>query len=153
MNNLALSNRHQVFVEMLVEGNAILESGEKAGFALPGRDAAPLTMERNVQAYIKRRIRGKLLCNGAPTSYQYLINLLNGERATIGQKIEIAKFLLTISGYVAPKAEEQPSEMDKQPTEMTDEELRQSIEQGEAELAARATPILQTAAQSLDSLM
>ncbi len=63
------------------------------------------------------------------------------------------KFLYQVAGYTAPKAQEAPAPArnDKDLNDMTTEELRAFIQDGERELANRAKDV--TAPQGIDDML
>lgn len=135
----------------MTEGKSLAEAGKLAGFSTPHRDLAPHVAEPAVRAWVRKHMRGRLEVEAAPAAYSYLLTVLRDEKADRRLRIDVAKFLYAAAGYTPPKAQEAAPDGEKQPSEMTSDELRQFIQEGEAELANRATPI--DTRQPLDDLM
>jgi len=152
MKNKLISKRHEVFIEGLLAGEGLTKAGKKAGFTTPSRDAAPIIVAPAVRAHIRKRMRGRLEAEGAPAAYVLLFNTMTDESEDKRLRVDIAKFLYQTAGYTPPKALEPERDGDKAASEMSSEELRKFIEDGERELAERATPVIE-AAQPLDELM
>lgn len=145
------SVRHEAFFEGVLAGKSLTKAAKDAGFTNPDRDAAPIIVAPQVRQYVRKRLRGRLEVEGAPAAYILLYNTMQDARQDIKLRVDIAKFLYSCAGYTPPKAQDAPPDQEKLPSEMTTEELRQFIEQGENELANRAKPI--SASQGFDSLM
>lgn len=140
MNELTISNRHEVFLEGVLSGMELDKAGKKAGFVHPARDAYPLLAEPQTRAYFKKKIRGKAETEGLAVAYAYLIQVIRDTTVPTRTRVDAAKFVYG-THMPAVKATEANPEGEKSPSEMSNEELRQFIEQGEAELAERATPV------------
>lgn len=143
MHLQTISDRHQVFVEELMNGAGIKEAGRKAGFSTPSRDAVPIIIEPIVQRVARKHMRGKLELEAAPMAYKILMELMQDPQADKRLRADIAKYLHSTAGYTPPKAAESPDGdlREKAPHEMTSEELHRFIEDGEAVLKERVVDV------------
>lgn len=151
MDDLVTSKRHEVFLENVLSGKTLKEAGMKAGFSTPERDAYPILAEMTTRNWFKKRVRGRAETEGLAVCYEYLISVVRDTTADRRIRVDAAKFVYS-HHMPAPKALEASPDSEKNPSEMSNEELRQFIEQSEAELANRATPIGSTPAKTLDML-
>lgn len=138
MQNIELSDKAEIFIREIMRGHAIKAAAKKAGFTHPERDAYPLLLDRRIQSLVKRRTRARLLVEGAPQAYEFLLKSMHDESVDMRLRIVCAKELF--AGGVPPlKAiEDETDPGDKDARQMTREELRAFIAEGEAELARRA---------------
>ena len=152
MENSLPSVRHEIALEGLLAGKSLQEVGKIAGFTHAARDLVPLIVAPQVRQYVRKRMKGRLEVEGAPAAYNLLYNAMMDVKNDIKLRVEIAKYLYAAAGYTPPKAQDAAPDHEKQPSEMTTDELRRFIEEGEQELAQRAVPLNDTQ-QGLDSLM
>lgn len=148
-----ISDRHQVFIEALMEGDGITKAGKKAGFTHPSRDAVPVIVAPIVQRIARKNMRGKLELEAAPMAYKVLMELMQDAGADKRLRADIAKYLHSTAGYTPPKAAEAPDDLnrEKAPHEMTSEELHKYIEDGERVLASRLVDV--TPPQAIEDML
>lgn len=110
-------------------------------------DKGQLVVARTIGAAEAEALRGRtrqMIEIAAPLAVQTLVRCLKDPlpvASVTRAKVDAAKALLAIAGYVAPKAGDAPG--DRKPAEeMSADELRQFIEQAQRTLAERARPVL-----------
>ena len=139
-------------LESLVEGGGFIESAAKVGITDIARDALPLTIGSKQRKWARDIIAGKIDVEGAPMGYRAMIALLKNPKTPAGQQIEISKFFISHS-IAAPKAKEEDGGHEKNPSEMTNEELRQHLAKSDAELTRRMVVVETITAQSIDDVI
>jgi phage terminase small subunit len=137
MDNLALTNKQQDFVNGVMAGKELDVAAREAGFTHAYRDAYPILGELKTRAYFRKKIRGKHETEGIAVAYNFLISVIRDEKADKRLRLDAAKFVYG-NALPAPKAGDPVDDTKKDISEMTPEELRTFIEQGEAELAGKA---------------
>jgi hypothetical protein len=91
-------------------------------------------------ATVRNTILKTLQVHGAPLGLRVLQEIARDEQAPKAVRADCAYKLLTLAGFVAPKAEAAaPGE--KMLGEMSQDELRRIVDECENELAARAKPV------------
>lgn len=155
MANIQVSNRAQNFVDLILDGGGLHESAVKAGYhpSQVHRDATPVLYDRMMKMVARQRMEAKLQFEAAPIAYKVILEMAQDEKAPKSVRLDAAKYLHSVAGYTPPKAQEAvaPTKHDKDLNDMTTEELRQYIQDGETALANRATDI--TPAQGIDDFM
>jgi len=142
MNDLSITDRGKVFVDAVLSGLPLHVAGKKAGYVHPERDVYPVLSDLRTRSYFRKQIRGKAETEGLAVAYNYLIEVIRDTTKDTRVRLDAAKFVYA-HHMPAHKALEAVADVDKSPTEMTNEELRRSIEEGERELSERAKPVPQ----------
>lgn len=160
MQAIELSDKHQAFAYHLANGDSIEKAGKKAGFSTPTRDAMPAVMRADMQRFARARVQGKLILSGAPQAYEFLVRTMNDTRVDLKLRVHIALQLFAAAGHTPPKAADAGEKDPGDVRQMTREQLRDFIAQGERELAERAKPamlegdvVVITAPQTIDDLI
>lgn len=91
------------------------------------------------QAALRKHLALELQ-NGAAASIKLLQDVVKDDKLYPRDRIGAAKHLLSIAGYIAPRAQDQ-KHATASPSEMTSEDLRAFIGKAEQELAGRAAPV------------
>lgn len=119
-------------------GLSIRESAKRAGYS--EMYGYKLQNNKAIAAAIHDRIWWLLRTNDAPAARRVLYNIMMDESASKSARIECAKTLLNRGGYAEPKPiAPESGGLDKAPSEMTGDELRQAIDKMQRELGVRAT--------------
>lgn len=142
----ALTGKQSDFVLHLVgDGETQTRSAELAGYEYPGQEAYALMRNPRILAAIRaettRQLGGELASSAVEYLRQVLaFNHLDVEGLVdpkIGKlKLDAAKTILDRAGYVAPKAQEAPSDDPKDFEDYTIEELGALVKQGRETLDA-----------------
>lgn len=137
--------RQLAFLSAIVDGNTISDSEMKAGYA---KNAGyPLLRTPAAQAAIEAALRRKLSTEAAPVALRSLISLARSSESE-RIRVDAAKILLDRAGFVPPTRLATSGDVEKQLTEMSQDELHdvmakheKEIDRLEAELAARAVQV------------
>ena len=153
MSKELITGKREAALALMLEGDSMTVAAGKAGISTPARDLMPVIMSPQVRQHFFKHVRGRLEAEAAPAAYKLLYRTMTDESKDLRLRVDIAKFMLPIAGYQPPKAAEaRPDDVaEKEPSQMTTEELKRMIEDGEAVLASRAKPA--NGAQGIDSLM
>lgn len=153
MVQLVENQRDKAFIDLIVEGKSVAEAGKALKIADPDVKVNHLIARPEVRQYVFKHLRGRVEVEAAPAAYKLLYRTMVNEKIDLRIRIDIAKHLFNAAGYIAPKAQEAKADdlKDKEPSQMSSEELRRSIVEWEGVLAARAKPTQQ--AKSLDDLL
>lgn len=163
LQSITPSDRHVAFVEGVLAGKELDKAGKDAGFKLPARDAYPILATPEVRQYVRKKLRGRAETEGLAVTYNFLISVVRDESADKRLRVDCAKFIYA-HHMPAHKALEVPSDDEKSPSEMSNEELARFISENDpalanakAEAAARASPIIEAEVidtpQAIDSIL
>lgn len=114
---------------------------------------------KDVQQQIEALLRAKLRYDDAPAAREFLRQVVDGvEPADVKTRVRAAETLLKVGGFVAPRPDAAGDRDKKDLSRMTRSELNDVLDRARAELAVRATPVIDAqvdapqAAQDVDSL-
>lgn len=102
------------------------------------------------QAALRLKISAELLTDAA-VSRRLLRNVVVDRKSATKDRIQAARILTGLGGFVPPKATEQ-GKAPTSPAEMTSEQLRSQVEEIERELSQRAEPVTPVEPQLTDML-
>lgn len=155
MANKGLIPRDKLFFEALLDGSGIAESAKKAGYRSSEiyETAMPALQNRFAQIAARQNMETKLRFEAAPMAYRIMLRMLEDETTPKNVRVDIAKYLHSVAGYTPPKAQEAPAptKSEKDLNDMTTEELRAFISNGERELANRAQDV--TPVQAIEDML
>jgi hypothetical protein len=156
MDYLATSShtdKFSAFVHNMGEGYGATEAAERAGVANPRANGMMRrALEPATRKIIRNSLRGRIDIEAAPMAYRFLLSVLQDATAPKGLRVEVGKFFIGHS-IAAPKALEEDNGHEKNPSEMTNEELRANLAKSDAELARRNMVIDVTPAQAIDDII
>lgn len=133
-----LPEKYRQFVYALVEGLTQEAAGEKIG--VTAQAAGVLIRRPEIVSAMHFEINRRLRTEGASIGYKVLSTIAKDDTAPKGVRVDAAKTLLDRAGHVAPRGE--PAKpVEKQMTDMTQNDLRDLVDKLESELANRATPV------------
>lgn len=131
----------------MAQGNDVATSARAAGYS----DAASgyrLLKRPAVAAAMRWELERMLSVEAAPEAVALLRQVVTGKLgATPAVRVNAAKAVLGVAGFVAPKAPEAPVQEDRELTDLTPTELRALINDLEGELAAKARDVTADARQ------
>lgn len=87
----------------------------------------------------------------APVAQQFIVDLVRNADAPAKLRLDAAKTLLDRAGHIAPRARALGEGQDKTLGEMTLDELKETQERLQAELASRAKPVNAQEAEATDT--
>ena len=140
-----LDERQRRFVREIVSGRSIIDSARAAGY---GESVAyRVRRQPAVAAAIEAELYFRLRTEAAPLALDTVIDLV--KNATSERvKLDASRVILDRAGFVPPTKTASDDGQQKQLADMSQEELKAAmdkteaeIDQIEAELAARATPV------------
>lgn len=102
------------------------------------------------QAALRLKISAELLTDAA-VSRRLLRKVVIDRKSATKDRIQAARILTGLGGFVPPKAAEQ-GKAPTSPAEMTSEQLRSQVEEIERELSQRAEPVTPSETQLVDML-
>lgn len=152
MEMSGLSGKEQKLIDNLAAGQGLQKAAKNADIGKPDRALLPLALMPQVRKYVRTTVRGRIDVEASPEAYHYLMRVLRDERHTPQLRVDVAKYLLSHS-IAAPKAKEEDNEHEKNPSEMSNAELRQYIGSIEGELVDRNMLIDASPPQSIDDLI
>ena len=139
-------------IESLADGDGIPVATGKAGFTDVVREVLPRILTPKARQYVRNSVRGRIDVEASPEAYRALVRILRDAKAPMGMRIDVAKFFISHS-IAAPKALEEDNGHEKNPSEMTNDELRASLAKSDAELARRNMVIDVTPTQAIDDII
>jgi hypothetical protein len=139
-------------LQALADGEGLADAAERLEIDRPTATALPRIVSPKARHWVRGLIQGRIDIEAAPEAYQVMLRLLRDSKTPSGQKIEISKFFISHS-IAAPKAKEEDNGHEKNPSEMTNDELRASLAKSDAELARRNMVIDVTPTQTIDDII
>lgn len=136
-----LDSRQRTFVRAVARGVDVLVAARDAGFSLPESDAYELLRSAPVARALNDEIRALLLFQSTPVALRTLDSIVSGDHFPAGARVMAARLILDRAGFVAPVAARARDDLDRDPTELTTDELRDMVRELSAELGDRATPV------------
>jgi len=140
-----LSERQAAFVSAYLKSGLSGKAALEAGYSNVN-DGSRLLRVSHVVAAIHREIQRELVVDAAPLAFRTIHDMMKAKDTPHGIKADLAVKVMKLAGHVQPTNRDQAAE--KQPAEMTREEMVAYIERSqaeidrfEAELAARAKDV------------
>lgn len=101
----------------------------------------------------RQNMETKLQFEAAPMAYRIMLKMLEDETTPKNVRVDIAKYLHSVAGYTPPKAQDAlpQTKTDKELQDMTTEELRSFIQDGEKVLANRSIDV--TPSQGIEDML
>lgn len=150
------AQRAKDFLERIARGEEKRKAAIAAGYTYPERDAYPILLEPQAVKYMKERLQRIIQMEAAPEALRIALEMLRSPKTRDSVRWSIAQTILAYgAGMVAPKAGEEGA-LDKQPQEMTRDELRAFVARAEEELSRRALPapvVVEHTPQTIDDLL
>lgn len=141
--------RQKILIRELAKGTRYEEAIAMAGYTDPANAYHALSVPAVAKA-IERGVRERLATVYGPKAMGVLYDLTIDERAHPAIRRAAAKDLVSLAGYVAPKAPDALGD-DKSISSMSADELAQLVSKMEGELASRAKDVSAPNAPEVDS--
>jgi hypothetical protein len=154
-SNVTSSNasKFSVFVQNMGEGYGITESAKRAGVPDPySNGMVAKALEPATRKLIRSSVRGRVDIEASPIAYRFLLSVLQDNTVAKGLRVEVGKFFMSHS-IAAPKAIEEDSGHEKNPSEMSNEELRRLVAASDEEMVKRRLLIDATPTQTIDDVI
>jgi hypothetical protein len=136
----SLTDRQAIFVQAILAGSTPRAAAIEAGY--PDRPVAYRQVMESpaVRAAIEAGIRAELVTEHAPAAFRFLARVLRDENFGERARVDAAKILVDRAGFL-PRQTVAVAAEDKDPDQMTTEELHALVERLGHELAGRARDI------------
>lgn len=133
------TQQEKTFIAAMAATGDRTYSAKQAGYSQPSRDAGRTLARPGVQAEIARLQVEKLFCEALPAAVDCLVSIIRNDKAPAGARVQAAKVVLdrTLGSEDAGRQRE--------PHEMTPDELAKEIDKLTRIAADRATPIVDQA--------
>lgn len=137
-----LTDFQAAFVSAVVDGADGTQAALLAGYKTlhPQHTGKRLLADPKIQHAIRAGLRRRIVTDAASASINFMISLVKNEQAGNRERLDAAKHLAGLAGFVPPSAGDSAPGA-KLPSEMTQEELRAFLAETEGELAKRATSV------------
>lgn len=122
---------------------------------IPIRHLAPIETgkpPRDVERQIEALLRHRLRYEDAPAAREFLRQVVDGsELADVKTRVRAAETLLKVGGYVAPRPDMADDRAAKDTSRMSRAQLHDMLQRAQAELAMRATTVINAQIDAPDS--
>lgn len=139
-----LNGQEQTFIERFAASGDRAYAAEKAGYVQPHAAASKLLAREPVRDAVAARIAEHRVKN-AEAAFRLLGEVIADPKYPVQHRVTAAR--IAITDYRAGEAQAADS---KDPAEMNGDELHRRIARLQAEVAARAVPVLELEAQEVE---
>lgn len=119
-----------------------MAAARNAGYIRPSYSAANLLSREDIRAAILTGCQTLILTDGGPAAIRGIIGIIRNKKTPVKVRLDAAKAMAAMAGFVAPKAPDATPIGEKQLHQMSREELHQVAEKARRILSDRAAPVI-----------
>lgn len=137
-----LGKPEQRFIKSIQGGSRPKHAARRAGFARPTITAEGLMQREEVQAQIKDYVDAVILGEGAVAAAKCLTEIVRNRKLDPKLRASCSKIVLSLAGFVPPKAPDPAAKGQKPIQAMSRSELLELAQRAQKELSDRAVAIV-----------